>query len=134
MLYYLENTDLIECRTYDHAWYKPRTSKWRTFIAHRKIRYFPITPKLQRLFIFLKTSEHIIWHHSHDAVTELWCTFLIMKPINILIVCILSFYWNHRTYVFGYIQISSIYLGHLLHHILVGRWYSYLTTCHWECV
>jgi hypothetical protein len=35
MLYYLENTDLIECKTYWHARYKPRTRKEMTLVAHK---------------------------------------------------------------------------------------------------
>jgi hypothetical protein len=31
-------------------------------------RYFPITPRLQRLFMSRKTAEHMTWHQSHDAV------------------------------------------------------------------
>lgn len=30
-----------------------------------------ITLRLQRLFISLKTIEHITWHHSHDAVDRM---------------------------------------------------------------
>jgi len=43
-------------------------SKGRTLVAHRKLRYFLITHRLQRLFKSPKTNEHITWHHSHDAV------------------------------------------------------------------
>jgi hypothetical protein len=45
MLYYLENTELTECRTCGHACYKLKTGK-RTLITYRKLRYFTITPKL----------------------------------------------------------------------------------------
>jgi len=68
MLYYLENTDLTKYRTYRHAHYKPRTSKGRTLVIYKKLRYFPITPKLQRLFISPKTLKYMTLHHSHDAV------------------------------------------------------------------
>ena len=33
-----------------------------------KMRYFSVTPRLQMLFMSLKTVEHITLHHSHDAV------------------------------------------------------------------
>ena len=36
MLYYLKNVELIECRTCGHACYKPRTSKGRTLVTHKK--------------------------------------------------------------------------------------------------
>jgi len=46
MLYYLENTELTECRTYVHSRYKPRTCRGKILVAHRKLRYFPIIPRL----------------------------------------------------------------------------------------
>jgi len=46
ILYYLENTELTKCITYVHARYKTITSRGRTLIAHEKLRYFPITPRL----------------------------------------------------------------------------------------
>jgi len=52
MLYYLENINLIECITYGHALYKLRTGRGRTLVTHRKLRYFSITPRLQKLFMF----------------------------------------------------------------------------------
>ena len=39
-----------------------------TFIAHRKLRYFSITSRLQRLSTSPNTPEHMTWHHSHNAV------------------------------------------------------------------
>jgi len=68
MLYYLENTELNKCRTCEHARYNPRIDWDKTLIAHRKLRYFTITPKLQRLFMSLKNVVHMTWHHLHDAV------------------------------------------------------------------
>jgi hypothetical protein len=91
VLYFFKNVKLTECRTYVHARYKSRTSRGRTLITHRKLRYFLITPRLQMLFISPYTIEYITWHHSYDAVNEWWCTIPMVKPINILIGCILSF-------------------------------------------
>jgi hypothetical protein len=68
MFYYLENTDLIKCKTCGHAWYKPRIGKGRNLVTHRKLRYFPLTSRLQRLFMSTKIVEHMTWNHSHDAV------------------------------------------------------------------
>ena len=44
MLYYLENIELTKCKTCGRASCKPKTSSGRTFVAHRKLRYFSITP------------------------------------------------------------------------------------------
>ena len=59
ILYYNKNTDLIECKTCEHARYELRTGKKRTLIAHKKkLRYFLITPRLQRLFMSPKTDAY----------------------------------------------------------------------------
>jgi hypothetical protein len=59
MLYYLENAEMIECMTCRHSCYKPRTGRGKTLVAHKKLRYFPITPRLQRLFMSPRTAEHM---------------------------------------------------------------------------
>jgi hypothetical protein len=71
MLYYLENVELTKCRTYRHSRYKPRTGRGRTHVTHKKLRYFPITRRLQRLFMSPKTVEYMTWHQSHDVVDEI---------------------------------------------------------------
>jgi len=60
MLYYLENVELIECRKCGHSHYKLRTSRERTLIEHKKIRYFSIIPRLQKLFMSPKTDNIFI--------------------------------------------------------------------------
>jgi hypothetical protein len=134
MLYFFKNVKLTECRTYGHARYKSRTSRGRTFITHRKLRYFIIIPRLQMLFISPYTIEYITWHHLYDAVNEWWYTISMVKHINILIWCILSFLWNQRACVLCYIRTNSIYLGNLLLFILVIWWYAQFTICHLGCV
>jgi hypothetical protein len=59
MLYYLENVELTECMTCEHSSYKPRTSRGKTLMAYKKLRYFPITPRLQRLFMSQRTIKHM---------------------------------------------------------------------------
>jgi len=68
MLYYLENAEMTECMTYGHSRYKPRTGKGKTLVAYKKLRYFPITSRLQRLFMSPRTVKHMTWHQSHNAV------------------------------------------------------------------
>jgi len=46
MLYYLENAEMTECMTCEHSRYKPRTGRGKTLMAYKKLRYFPITPRL----------------------------------------------------------------------------------------
>jgi Zn ribbon nucleic-acid-binding protein len=64
MLYYLENAKLTECMTCGHSRYKPRTGRGKTLVAYKKLRSFPITPRLQRLFMSPRTAEHMTWHQS----------------------------------------------------------------------
>jgi hypothetical protein len=89
MLYYLENTEMTECMTCEHSRYKPRTSRGKTLVAYKKLRYFPITPRLQRLFMSPRIVEHMTWHQSHHAVdgvivhpsdSEAWKHFNSMHP------------------------------------------------------
>jgi len=68
MLYYIENAEMTECMTCGHSRYKPKTGRGKTLVAYKKLRYFPITSRLQRLFMSPRTAEHITWHQSHDAV------------------------------------------------------------------
>jgi len=59
MLHYLENAEMTECMTCWHSCYKPRTGRGKTLVAYKKLRYFPITPRLQRLFMSPRTAEHM---------------------------------------------------------------------------
>jgi len=68
MFYYLENVELTECMTCGHSHYKPRTGRGKTLVAYKKFRYFPITPRLQRLFMSPRTAAHMTWHQSYDAI------------------------------------------------------------------
>jgi hypothetical protein len=68
MLNYLENVKLTECMTCGHSRYKPRTGRGKTLVAYKKLKYFSITPRLQRLFMSPRTAKYMTWHQSHDAV------------------------------------------------------------------
>jgi len=68
MLYYLENAEMTECMTCGHSRYKPRTGRGKTLVAYKKVRYFSITPRLQRLFISPRTAEHMTWYQAYDVV------------------------------------------------------------------
>jgi hypothetical protein len=39
-----------------------------TFVAYRKLRYFSITSRLQRLSTSPNTPRYMTWHCSHDVV------------------------------------------------------------------
>ena len=51
------------------------------------------------------------WNYSYNVVDGVMVTFLMMKPQNILIGCIINFQWNHERYVLSYVkQIQSIWV------------------------
>jgi hypothetical protein len=134
MLYYLENAEMTECITCGHSRYKPRTGRGKTLVAHIKLRYFPITPRLQRLFMSPRTAEHMTWHQAHDAVDgvmvhpsdgKVWKLFNSVHP---------HFSAESRNVRLGLCSLDSTHLGHLLLLILVGRSYSQFITCHRKCV
>ena len=123
MLYYLENAELTECMTCGHSRYKPRTGREKTLVAYKKLRYFPITLKLQRLFMSPRTAEHITWHQSHHTVDgvmvhpsngKAWKHFNSVHP---------HFQLNQGTCILDCVQTNSTLSGHLLLLILVGQLY-----------
>jgi hypothetical protein len=59
MLYYLENAKMTKCMTCGHSRYKPRTGRGKTLVAYKKLRYFLITFRMQRLFMSPRTIEHM---------------------------------------------------------------------------
>jgi len=67
MLYYLENVEMTECMTCRHSRYKPRTGRGKTLVAYKKLRYFLITSRLQRLFMSPMTAEHMTWHNYRSS-------------------------------------------------------------------
>jgi hypothetical protein len=67
MLYYLENVEMTECMTCGHSRYKPRTGRGKTLVAYKKLRYFLITSRLQRLFMSPMTAEHMTWHNYRSS-------------------------------------------------------------------
>jgi hypothetical protein len=70
ILYYLENAEMTEYMTCGYSRYKLRIGREKSVVAYKKLRYFPITPRLQRLFMSSRTAEHMTWHKSHHAVDE----------------------------------------------------------------
>ena len=77
-----------------------------------------------------RTTEHMTWHQTHDAVDgvmvhpsdgEAWKHFNNVHP---------DFSAESRNVLLGCVQMDSTHLGHLLLPILVGRSYSQFITCH----
>ena len=97
MLYYLKNIELTECITCGHSRYKPRIGIGKTLVAYKKLRYFPITPRLQRYSCHQRPLS--TWHDTNHILQlmEWWCILLTAKHGNTLIVCILTFQLNQGT-------------------------------------
>ncbi|XP_057997364.1 uncharacterized protein LOC131176329 [Hevea brasiliensis] len=70
ILYYKHNKDRRDCPKCGHPRYKPsRISDGKQKdIPYKVLRYFPLTPRLQRLYMSTKTVEHMRWHwKTHRA-------------------------------------------------------------------
>jgi len=59
MLYYFENAELTDYRICEHARYKLGNDREMILVAHRKLRYFLITSKLQMLFMSSIIVKHM---------------------------------------------------------------------------
>jgi hypothetical protein len=101
MIYYLENAKLTESITCGHSRYKPRTGMEKNPVAYKKLRYFPITPRVQRLFMSPRTAEHMTWHQSHNTVDGVMVHPFDGKAWKHLTVCILTFQLNQGRCALG---------------------------------
>ena len=69
-----------------------RTSNKRKKIPAKVLRYFPLKPHLQRMFMSSKIAEHMRWHASkstneeilrHPRDSKSWKTFLTLNILNL---------------------------------------------------
>ncbi|XP_062103806.1 uncharacterized protein LOC133814920 [Humulus lupulus] len=83
-LFWKENKNAERCPICGHERYKFQGTKGKK-IPHKKMQYFPITPRLQRLFMSCHTSFDMRWHKEervdtkgvlrHPADAEVWKDF-----------------------------------------------------------
>ena len=66
MLFWKEYSHLTECKFCPEPRYKGYTKRG-IGIPHSVLRYFPITPRLQRLYASKVTAGHMTWHHDEPA-------------------------------------------------------------------
>lgn len=88
-LFYKENEEAIECPECGEPRYKTDTRREKK-IPHKVLRYFPLIPRLQRLYMSTKTAEEMRWHHqqripeenilTHQADSLLWKDFDLKHP------------------------------------------------------
>ncbi|XP_073152988.1 uncharacterized protein [Henckelia pumila] len=69
MIYWGTESELTTCRFCEHPRYKQSRSrgsrKNMKQIAYKRMYYFPLTPRLQRLYASEATTSHMRWHHEH---------------------------------------------------------------------
>ncbi|OMO57751.1 Transposon, En/Spm-like protein [Corchorus capsularis] len=77
MLYYSKTESMTECVVCGHPRYKPRTQSRdrskKNNVPYKVLRYLPLIPRLQRLYMSTKTAEHMTWHahnRSSDGVVR----------------------------------------------------------------
>ncbi|XP_062076859.1 uncharacterized protein LOC133781794 [Humulus lupulus] len=68
-LFWKEHKDATECPICGFSRYKLK-GKRRKNVPVKKMHYFPITPRLQRLFMSRHTSEEMRWHKEKRLNTE----------------------------------------------------------------
>ncbi|XP_062114583.1 uncharacterized protein LOC133825688 [Humulus lupulus] len=83
-LFWKENKNSERCPICGHERYKFQGTKGKK-IPHKKMQYFPITPRLQRIFMSRHTSSDMRWHKEervdiegvlrHPADAEVWKDF-----------------------------------------------------------
>ena len=68
MLFWKEDNDLDRCKFCGHMRYKAirrGSAKRKVDVPYKKMHYFPITPRLQRLYASNATAGHMRWHAEH---------------------------------------------------------------------
>ena len=91
MLYYGSNISKEKCDVCGHDRFKEgHQSKSAKRLPHKVLRYLPITPRLQRLFMAPTTAEYMRWHKDgmrenngvmvHPADGKAWKEFDLLHP------------------------------------------------------
>ncbi|PKA49514.1 hypothetical protein AXF42_Ash004054 [Apostasia shenzhenica] len=82
IIYYKEYNDLNSCPLCKHPRYKNCSERRSTMEPFKVLRYLPITPRLQRLYMSSNSAEHMLWHSNmvHPADVEAWKNFNITHP------------------------------------------------------
>ncbi|XP_074337044.1 uncharacterized protein LOC141674221 [Apium graveolens] len=71
MLFYKENSEKTYCDICDEGRYKAQKDSMKKLIPKKILRYFPLTLRLQRLFMSEKTAKCMTWHHDRAVVEGL---------------------------------------------------------------
>ncbi|XP_040369498.1 uncharacterized protein LOC112186204 [Rosa chinensis] len=70
MLFWKEHADLDKCKVCGASRYKSKSRSGRTRVAHKVLRYFPLGPRLQRLYMSRHTAQSMVWHSEERPDDE----------------------------------------------------------------
>ncbi|XP_055959774.1 uncharacterized protein LOC130014845 [Mercurialis annua] len=77
MIYWGADEDLTHCKVCTFPRWKPVTksnsAKRRANVPYKKMFYFPLTLRLQRLYASKATAKHMTWHADHEMEDEKMC-------------------------------------------------------------
>ena len=68
MIYWGEDSELSSCKFCQHPRFKTSrrgSYKQKTNVPFKKMYYFPLTPRLQRLYASTATAKDMRWHAEH---------------------------------------------------------------------
>ena len=68
ILYYKEHGDKLECPECHEPCYK---SDSKTRVPQKVLRYFPLAPRLKRLYYCRETAKDMTWHADHTLDTDM---------------------------------------------------------------
>ena len=90
MIYWGDDSELTQCKFCDHARYRPQSINRQKLVPYKKMYYFPLTPRLQRLYASEATTKSMRWHNDHFVEdgemrhcsdSPAWKHFNVMHPL-----------------------------------------------------
>ncbi|XP_057999061.1 uncharacterized protein LOC131177905 [Hevea brasiliensis] len=73
MIYWGEDINLTECKFCGQTRYKSQCGTEKERVPCKKMYYFPLTPRLQRLYASEATAAHMRWHDEHNMEDDVMC-------------------------------------------------------------
>ena len=75
VIYWGEDADLTSCKFCNHPRFKNKrdSGKPNKYVPHKMMYYFPLSPRLQRLYASEATAAHMRWHDEHQQDDGTMC-------------------------------------------------------------
>ena len=71
MIFWGDDVELMSCKFCNQSRFKPANSnRKQKLVPWKRMYYFPITPRLQRLYSSDVTESHMRWHYEHEQTDE----------------------------------------------------------------